>query len=107
MHPPELPAELLDDVANVVGTEVTLLARLPGGINSGAVRVQLAGREDAVLKAVPRTHPNQLSETLRAQRVVTHMRGRGYPTRPGSEWGRQPLTYGTSWTSLRRSPRPS
>jgi len=80
MHPAELPAEVLDDVASVVGAEVTHLARLPGGINSGAVRVQLAGRADAVLKAVPRTNPDQLSETLRAQRVVNHMRGRGYPT---------------------------
>ncbi len=80
MHPAELPAEVLDDVASVIGAEVTLLARLPGGINSGAVRIQLAGRADAVLKAVPRTNPDQLSETLRAQRVVKHMRGRGYPT---------------------------
>ena len=44
------------------------------------MRVQLAGRADAVLKAVPRAHPNHLDETLRAQRVVEHMRGRGYPT---------------------------
>ncbi|MGH3166865.1 MAG: phosphotransferase [Trebonia sp.] len=33
-----------------------------------------------MLKAVPRAHPNHLDETLRAQRVVEHMRGRGYPT---------------------------
>jgi hypothetical protein len=33
-----------------------------------------------VLKAVPRAHPNHLDETLRAQRVVEHMRRRGYPT---------------------------
>ncbi len=44
------------------------------------MRVQLAGRADAVLKAVPRAHPNHLDETLRAQRVVEHMRRRGYPT---------------------------
>jgi hypothetical protein len=44
------------------------------------VRVHLAGRADAVLKAVPRAHPNHLDETLRARRVVEHMRGRGYPT---------------------------
>ncbi|WP_285100720.1 phosphotransferase [Promicromonospora sp. MEB111] len=72
--------EVLDDVANMLGTEVNLLGRLPGGVNGGAVRVQLAGRADAVLKAVPRAHPGHLDETLRAQRVVEHMRGRGYPT---------------------------
>jgi aminoglycoside phosphotransferase (APT) family kinase protein len=79
-HPEELPTEVLDDVVSVVGAEVTLLRRLPGGVNARAMRVQLAGRADAVLKAVPRTHPNHLDETLRAQRVVEHMRGRGYPT---------------------------
>ena len=79
-RPDELPAEVLDDVASVVGAEVTRLSRLPRGVNAGAVRVRLAGRADAVLKAVPRTHPNQLDETLRAQRVVEHMRSRGYPT---------------------------
>jgi aminoglycoside phosphotransferase (APT) family kinase protein len=79
-HPEELPAEVLEDVASVVGAEVTLLSRLPGGINAGAMRVQLAGRANAVLKAEPRAHPNHLDETLRAQRVVKHMRGHGYPT---------------------------
>src|SRR3954447_2483403 len=79
-HPEELLAEVLDDVASVVGAEVTLLSRLPGGVNGVAMRVQLAGREYAVLKAVPRAHSNHLDETLRAQRVVEHMRGRGYPT---------------------------
>ena len=79
-HPEELPAEVLADVASVVGAEVTLLSRLPGGFNGGAMRVQLAGRADAVLKAVPRAHPNHLDETLRAQRVVEHMRRLGYPT---------------------------
>jgi hypothetical protein len=79
-HPEEPPAEVLDDVASVVGAEVTLLSRLPGGVNGGATRVQLTGRAPAVLKAVPRAHPNHLDETLRAQRVVEHMRGRGYPT---------------------------
>ena len=79
--PPEaLPAEVMDDVASVVGAEVTLLSRLPGGVNGGAMRVQLVGGANAVLKAVPRAHPNHLDETLRAQRVVEHMRGRGYPT---------------------------
>ena len=79
-RPEELPAEVLDDVARVVGGEVTLLRRLSGGINGGAMRVQLAGGADAVLKAVPRAHPHHLDETLRAQRVVEHMRRRGYPT---------------------------
>jgi hypothetical protein len=79
-HPEGLPAEVLDDVASVVGAEVTLLSRLPGGVMAGAMRVQLAGRADAVLKAEPRAHPNHLDETLRAQRVVEHMRRRGYPT---------------------------
>lgn len=79
-RPEELPAEVLDDVASVVGAEVTLLSRLSGGTNEGAMRVQLAGGADAVLKAEPQEHTNHLSETLRAQRVVEHMRGRGYPT---------------------------
>jgi hypothetical protein len=80
IHAEELPAEVLDDVASVVGAEVTPLSRLPGGVNGGALRVQLAGRADAVLKVVPRAHPSHLDETLRAQRVAGHMRGRGYPT---------------------------
>src|SRR5215471_2142604 len=53
-HPEELPDEVLDDVASVVGAEVTVLSRLPGGDHVGAMRVQLAGRANAVLKAVPR-----------------------------------------------------
>jgi aminoglycoside phosphotransferase (APT) family kinase protein len=79
-HPEELPAEVLDDVTSVVGAEVTLLSRLPGGFDVGAVRVQVAGGAHAVLKAWPRTRPNQVDEVLRTQRVVEHMRGRGYPT---------------------------
>jgi hypothetical protein len=79
-RPDDLPAEVLDDVTDVVGAEVTLLGHLSGGINAGAVHVQVAGRADAVLAAVPRTHPHHLDEVLRAQRVVEHMRGRGYPT---------------------------
>lgn len=78
--PEQLPAEVLDDVASVVRAEVNLLSRLPGGLDLGAVRVQLGGRANAVLKAVPRAHSNRLDEWLRAQRVVEHMRGRGYPT---------------------------
>src|SRR4051795_3535483 len=78
--PEELPAEVLDDVASVVGAEVTLLSRLPGGVNGVAMRVQLAGTANAVLKAVPRAHRNHLDETLRAQRIVEHMRRHGYPT---------------------------
>src|SRR4051812_11479228 len=79
-HPEELSAEVLEDVVSVVGAEVTLLSRLRGGVNGGAVRVQLAGGAHAVLKAVPRAHPHHLDETLRARRVVEHMRRRGYPT---------------------------
>ena len=78
--PPEELAEVVDDVASVVGAEVTLLSRLPGGVNAGAMRVQLAGGANAVLKAEPRAHPNHLDETLRAQRIVEHMRRHGYPT---------------------------
>lgn len=78
--PDELPAGVLDDVAVAVGAEVTVLGRLPGGVNGGAVRVQVAGRADAVLKAVPRAHAHHLDEALRAQRVVEHMRRHGYPT---------------------------
>ncbi|MGN6576577.1 MAG: phosphotransferase [Nocardioides sp.] len=80
MNTEGLPAEVLDDVASVVGAEISLLSRLPGGVNAGAMRVQLDGRAEAVLKAEPWTHPAHLDETLRAQRVVEHMRGRGYPT---------------------------
>jgi hypothetical protein len=79
-HPKELPAEVLADVASVAGAEVAVLSRLPGGDHVGALRVRLAGRADAVLKAVPRAHPGHLDEMLRAQRVVEHMRRRGYPT---------------------------
>ncbi|CAN5439399.1 hypothetical protein BH11ACT8_BH11ACT8_20410 [soil metagenome] len=79
-RPEELPGDVLDDVAGAVGQEVTLLERLSGGVNAGARRVQVAGMADAVLKAVPRTTPDQLGETLRARRVVEHMRRRGYPT---------------------------
>ncbi len=78
-HPGDLPAEVLDDVASAVGAEIMPLGRLGGGVNAGALRVQVKGRADAVLKAEPRTHPH-LVGTLRAQRVVEHMRGRGYPT---------------------------
>lgn len=79
-HSEELPAEVLDYVAYVLGAEVTVLGRLPGGVNGGATRVQVAGRANAVLKAVPLAHPDHLDETLRARRVVEHMRKRGYPT---------------------------
>ncbi|MEU4197973.1 aminoglycoside phosphotransferase family protein [Kribbella sp. NPDC026611] len=79
-HPEELPSGVLDDVARVVGAEVTSFSRLPGGFDVGAMRIQLDGRANAVLKAWPRARPNQLDETLRTQRVVEHMRRRGYPT---------------------------
>ena len=79
-RPEELPAEVLDDVASVVGAEVAVLSRLPGGNDTGAMRVRLAGGADAVLKAAPRVHLDRLDGTLRARRVVGHMRRRGYPT---------------------------
>jgi len=83
MNPGATPGELagvLDDVTRVVGSDVTLLSRLPGGVNAGAMRVQVTGRADAVLKAERRAHPSHLDETLRAQRIVGHMRNHGYPT---------------------------
>ncbi|RYU09868.1 phosphotransferase family protein [Nocardioides iriomotensis] len=79
-HPEELPPEVLADVASVIGAEVTLLSRLAGGVNAGGMRVQVAGRADAVLKAEPRAHPSHMDDMLRAQRIVEHMRRRGYPT---------------------------
>jgi Phosphotransferase enzyme family len=79
-HTEALPAEVLDDVANVIGSKVTLVGRLSGGVNEGAVRVQLAGGAHAVLRAVPLAHANHLDETLRARRVAVHMRAHGYPT---------------------------
>ncbi|WP_432893036.1 phosphotransferase [Kribbella sp. CA-245084] len=79
-HPEALPTEVLADVASVVGAEVTLLGRLPGGFDVGAIRVEVAGRANGVLKAWPRARPNQLDESLRTQRIVEHMRSRGYPT---------------------------
>jgi hypothetical protein len=79
-RPEDLPAEVLDDVASEVGAEVTLLSRFPHGEHVGAARVQVAGSTDAVLKVIPIAHPNHLDEMLRAQRVVGHMRGLGYPT---------------------------
>lgn len=80
VDPEELPAEVLDDVAGVIGAEATLLGHLSGGLDVGAMRVQLGGNESAVLKAWPCVRPTQLGEALRTQRVVEHMRQRGYPT---------------------------
>jgi hypothetical protein len=79
-HPEELPTGVLASVASVAGAEVTVLSRLPGGVMEGAMRVQLAGRADAVLKAELRADPGHLDKTLRARRVAEHMRRRGYPT---------------------------
>ncbi len=76
----DLPAEVLADVASLVEAKVTVLGRLGGGVNAGAVRLRVEGRPNAVLKVEPRTHSKQLDETLRAERVVEHMRTRGYPT---------------------------
>jgi aminoglycoside phosphotransferase (APT) family kinase protein len=79
-QPVELPADLLDDVADVVGAEVTLLGRLSGGVNGDKVRVRLPDGADAVLKVVSRADPQDLEDALRAQRVAEHMRRCGYPT---------------------------
>jgi hypothetical protein len=76
----DLPSAVLADVARVVGADLTPLGLLPGGVNAGAVLVQLDGGAPAVLKAVPRAHPHQLDETWRARRVTEHMRRQGYPT---------------------------
>lgn len=80
VHPGGVPVAVLDDVASVVGAQVTVLSRLAGGLDVGAVRVGLATGANAVLKAWPRVRRNQLDEVLRAQRVIEHMRGCGYPT---------------------------
>lgn len=76
----EVPSEVLDEFATVVGAEVTPLGRLPGGVNAGAVLVRLTGGTAAVLKVEGRSHALHLDSTLRAQRIVEHMRERGYPT---------------------------
>jgi hypothetical protein len=78
-YPEGLPAEVLEDISAMIGEDVTVLSRLPGGVNSGAIRVQLGGRRSAVLKADILT-PHRLDGTLRTQRIVEHMRERGYPT---------------------------
>ncbi len=75
-----LPIDLLNDVARTVGSAVTRASRLPGGVNGGALRVQLAGGADAVLKVLPHAKRGHLDETMRARRVVEHLRERGYPT---------------------------
>lgn len=80
VDPGKLPAGLVEDVTSVVGAEATFLGRLSGGLDVGAMRVQLGGQETAVLKAWPRVRPTQLDEALRTQRVVEVMRARGYPT---------------------------
>ena len=74
------PADVLDGVAGAVGAAVAVVDRLAGGLNAGALRVQLDARADAVLKVEARARPDQLEDTVRARRVVAHMRSRGYPT---------------------------
>ena len=76
----ELLGGVLADVGRVVGGEVTPLGWLAGGFDVGALRVGLGGGGEAVVKAWPRVRLGQLGEVLRAQRVVGHMRGCGYPT---------------------------
>ena len=75
-----LPLEVVEDVAAVIGEDVAVLGRLPGGVNSGGVRIRLGGHRTAVVKTDVLTHAGLLEEVLRAQRIVGHMRGCGYPT---------------------------
>lgn len=64
----------------MVGEDVTVLGRLPGGVNSGAIHVRWGGRTSAVVKADPLTHPHRMDEALRGRRIVERMREHGYPT---------------------------
>ena len=68
---------MLEDIAAAIGEDLTVIGRLPGGVNSGVIRVLLGGQRSAVVKLA---HPRLLDETLRTQRIVEHMRERGYPT---------------------------
>lgn len=84
--PDGLPAGLLADVGRAVGADITHLGRLTGGFDVGAEHVQVAGGPQAVLKAWPRTDPDdpatpdQMEAARRARRITEHMRGLGYPT---------------------------
>jgi hypothetical protein len=78
-HPEELPAEVLADVASVVGAEVTLLSRLPGGVNAGAMRPVVRKGKCSAQSRSPGT-PQPPGRDVASQRVVEHMRRRGYPT---------------------------
>ena len=42
-HRGPLTDEVTRDVVRVVGAEVTVLSRLSGGVNAGALRIQVAG----------------------------------------------------------------
>lgn len=80
MEDESLPAGVLEDVATVVGEEVRVIGRLPGGVNSGAVHVQWGVQTSAVVKVDLLTHTHGLDDTLRARRIVEHMRQHAYPT---------------------------
>jgi hypothetical protein len=77
---PEELTVVVDDVARVVGTEVTVVGRLPGGVHAGAIRVRPAGRADAVLTAEPPAHPHHRDERLRALRINQRRRRRDQRT---------------------------
>lgn len=90
-----LLAEVLDDVASVVGTEATLVDRLPEGVNGGAVRVQLGGTEMRCSKQClgPNT-PTTWTRRCAPRESPSTCVGTAIPPPPGSEWGPQPRMSG-------------
>ncbi|MHB1445954.1 MAG: phosphotransferase [Acidimicrobiales bacterium] len=74
------PADVLAQLADIVGSRAVVLGPLAGGYQGGAVLVELGGGTRAVLKAMPWAHPDHLAGIQRAGRVVEHMRAMGYPT---------------------------
>ena len=91
-HPEELPAEVVDDVASVVGPR-SLLSRHPEALNGGAMRVQLAGRANSAQSSAPGT-PQPPGQDVEPREWSSTCVGAAIPPRPGSEWGPQPLMYG-------------
>jgi hypothetical protein len=86
-HPEELPAEVLDDVASVVGAEVTLLSRLPKGVNAGAMRVQLPEGQMQCSKQSPGHTPTTWTRRYEPRESSSTCVGAAIPRLPGSEWG--------------------
>ena len=77
---PDVPADVLAQVARAAGVGVRTSTRLPGGRNAGASRVEFEDGAVAVLKAEPRTHADRFGDVQRTRRIVEHLRTRGYPT---------------------------